>query len=328
MLMGNNQLPVDPYIQQLDQHDIDQFAEAVNQWNLDFRQLERGRIECGLTQIIKPDFNFIRIKLNRIVDQQGGSAPDSHSFLSITDPSGWVEWCGQQVQENSLIYHGPNCNFETLTNQAWCAYITTVSDTRLQQVAASLGYPEAPGLLNDSVPIKPADGSRVLSLRQLQNLYLNSIDDRALSTISLARYQQSLEQLVCEEIIRIIMDGQSSYTNTSFQGRALALKEAIGYIRDNAREAVSVADIAQVSGVSSRTLDRAFKEGLGVSPKHCIKAIRLEGVRKELKRGDENNSVTDIANEWGFWHMGDFARDYHREYGELPSTTFRSERIL
>lgn len=232
------------------------------------------------------------------------------------------------MQENSLIYHGPNCNFETLTNQAWCAYITTISDTRLQQVAASLGYPEALGLLNDSVPIKPADGSRVLNLRQLQNLYLNSIGDCALGTISLARYQQLLEQLVCEEIILIIMDGQPSHINTSFQGRTLALINSIGYIRGNARGAISVANVAQVSGVSSRTLDRAFKEGLGVSPKHYIKAIRLESVRKELKRGDDNHSVTDIANEWGFWHMGDFARDYYREYGELPSTTFHSHRIL
>ncbi len=326
--MVNERQPVDSHTQQLDQHDIDQFAETVSQWDLDFRQLERGQIDCGLTQIIKPDFNFIRMKLNRIVDQQGGSAPGSHTFLSITDPSGWVEWCDQQVQENSLIYHGPNCNFETLTNQAWCAYITTISDTRLQQVAASLGYPEALGLLNDSVPIKPADGSRVLNLRQLQNLYLNSIGDCALGTISLARYQQLLEQLVCEEIILIIMDGQPSHINTSFQGRTLALINSIGYIRGNARGAISVANVAQVSGVSSRTLDRAFKEGLGVSPKHYIKAIRLESVRKELKRGDDNHSVTDIANEWGFWHMGDFARDYYREYGELPSTTFHSHRIL
>lgn len=89
--MVNERQPVDSHTQQLDQHDIDQFAETVSQWDLDFRQLERGQIDCGLTQIIKPDFNFIRMKLNRIVDQQGGSAPGSHTFLSITDPSGWVE---------------------------------------------------------------------------------------------------------------------------------------------------------------------------------------------------------------------------------------------
>ena len=32
-------------------------------------------------------------------------------------------------------------------------------------------------------------------------------------------------------------------------------------------------------------------------------------------------SVTDIANNWGFWHLGDFARNYRREFDELPSET-------
>jgi len=30
-----------------------------------------------------------------------------------------------------------------------------------------------------------------------------------------------------------------------------------------------------------------------------------------------------VANAWGFWHMGQFARDYRRLFGELPSDTLR-----
>ena len=328
MSARNDRLLEIPCIQQLDHRDIDQFTEVVNQWDLHFRQIERGQIDCGLVQIVSPDFNFIRMKLNRVVDQQGGSAPGSHTFLSITDPSGWVEWCGQKVLENSVIYHGPDCNFETLTNQNWCAYITSISEARLQQVAVELGYPEVFTLLTDSVPITPADGSRVQSLRQLQQLYLDTIGDCALSSTPLTRYRQSLEQRVCEEIILIIMDAQLSQASTSFRARSVALNNAIGYIRGNARDAVSVADVAQASGVSSRTLDRAFKEGLGLSPKHYIKEFRLEGVHKELTGGDESVSVTDIANEWGFWHMGDFAGDYHDKYDELPSESFHRRRVI
>jgi AraC family ethanolamine operon transcriptional activator len=328
MSASNDKLPANPYIQQLGHGDIDQFSEVVNQWDLYFRQIERGKIDCGLVQIVKPDFNFIRMKFNRVVDQQGGSAPGFHTFLSITDPSGWVEWCGQKVLENSVIYHGPNCNFETLTNQNWCAFITSISETRLQQVAAGLGYPEVLALLKDSVPITPADGSRVQSLRQLQQLYLDTLGDCALSSSSLTRYQQLLEQLVCEEIVLIVMDRQLNQVSTSFRARSEAMNNAIGYIRGNARDAVSVADVAQESGVSRRTLDRAFKEGLGLSPKHYIREIRLEGVHKELMGDDDKFSITDIANEWGFWHMGDFARDYHQKYDELPSETFRRKRFI
>jgi AraC family transcriptional regulator, ethanolamine operon transcriptional activator len=32
-------------------------------------------------------------------------------------------------------------------------------------------------------------------------------------------------------------------------------------------------------------------------------------------------TIGDIANTWGFWHMGQFAADYRRQFGELPSET-------
>jgi len=33
--------------------------------------------------------------------------------------------------------------------------------------------------------------------------------------------------------------------------------------------------------------------------------------------------IADLANEWGFWHMGQFAKDYQRQFGELPRDTLR-----
>ena len=38
-------------------------------------------------------------------------------------------------------------------------------------------------------------------------------------------------------------------------------------------------------------------------------------------RKSSTYSVADAANEWGFWHMGQFAKDYRRMFGELPSET-------
>ena len=36
---------------------------------------------------------------------------------------------------------------------------------------------------------------------------------------------------------------------------------------------------------SARTLDRAFKESIGLSPRACIKTVRLNGVHKGLRKG-------------------------------------------
>jgi AraC family ethanolamine operon transcriptional activator len=47
----------------------------------------------------------------------------------------------------------------------------------------------------------------------------------------------------------------------------------------------------------------------------------LAGIREELRRSGPPVKVHHVANRWGFWHMGQFARDYQRQFGELPSET-------
>ena len=84
----------------------------------------------------------------------------------------------------------------------------------------------------------------------------------------------------------------------------------------------SVKDLAQVAGCSPRTLRRVFNKRFGVGPKSYVLARRMTGARRELRDADpENTIIADIANRWGFWHMGQFAADYRLFFGELPSTT-------
>ncbi len=88
---------------------------------------------------------------------------------------------------------------------------------------------------------------------------------------------------------------------------------------------MTVQRLCRHTGVSKRTLEYAFDEQLGVTPKHFINFIRLNAVRKQLRSGTVEK-VVDAANAWGFWHMGQFAADYRKLFGELPSSTL-SQRL-
>jgi AraC family ethanolamine operon transcriptional activator len=101
----------------------------------------------------------------------------------------------------------------------------------------------------------------------------------------------------------------------------LGLKRALSFIEQNAKKPLAVPDVCRAAGVSWRTLDYAFREEFGVTPKAYLKSIRLNGVRRELRRAAQPVVISDVANRWGFWHMGQFAADYRKLFGELPSET-------
>ena len=70
----------------------------------------------------------------------------------------------------------------------------------------------------------------------------------------------------------------------------------------------------------------AFAEAFGVSPKSYLQSWWLNAVRRELLHGRAGTVIADIANHQGFWHMGQFAADYRRMFGELPLATLKRER--
>ena len=98
------------------------------------------------------------------------------------------------------------------------------------------------------------------------------------------------------------------------------------FIEEQADCAPTIKDICRASGASYRTLNYAFLDRFGVAPKQYLQAVRLDGVRKDLRRDEPDVTVSNIANNWGFWHMGQFAADYKRQFGELPSETLRRDR--
>lgn len=102
------------------------------------------------------------------------------------------------------------------------------------------------------------------------------------------------------------------------------LRRAMAYIDEHAAGDVSLADVAAACHVSVRALQLAFRRHLGTTPSAYLRRMRLEGVRRELRERDaEETTVTEVAARWGFAHPGRFAASYRDAFAELPSRTLR-----
>lgn len=100
------------------------------------------------------------------------------------------------------------------------------------------------------------------------------------------------------------------------------VKRAREFIDAHLGEALSIATLAQVAGVSPRTLQNGFNRFLDQSPAEYIREKRIEAVHRALK-ADPGRSVTDVLLEHGVHSFGHFAKAYARRYGHAPSATAR-----
>lgn len=101
------------------------------------------------------------------------------------------------------------------------------------------------------------------------------------------------------------------------------VRAAREYMRAHADEALTLEQIAHAVGVGPRSLQAAFRDIAGKSPRVQLNEIRLENARARLMSPEPGTTVTNAALDCGFAHLGRFASAYRFRYGESPSDTLR-----
>jgi len=106
------------------------------------------------------------------------------------------------------------------------------------------------------------------------------------------------------------------------------IRKAVNYIHDNIKEVVTVADLAEFSKVSLRTLQRNFQKHMDVSPTKFIRDAKLNAIHEELKstRYVEAGSIKRILLDYNVYDFGRFAQYYRSKFGTTPQQTISSAR--
>ncbi|AXI43520.1 helix-turn-helix transcriptional regulator [Sulfitobacter sp. SK011] len=109
-------------------------------------------------------------------------------------------------------------------------------------------------------------------------------------------------------------------------GAVSRVKAALDFMHANADEALTVESIARAVGVGPRQLQATFRSELCKSPREMLSEIRLENAHALLLVPDAGTTVTDVAFDSGFAHLGRFAAAYRQRYGETPFQTLLRAR--
>lgn len=100
---------------------------------------------------------------------------------------------------------------------------------------------------------------------------------------------------------------------------SLRLEECI---RARLSQETTLSELAVDVGVSVRSLHSLCQRDYGQSPMELLRNFRLEAARARFLQSNYL-SVTEVALECGFSHVGRFASYYRQRFGELPRITAR-----
>jgi AraC-like DNA-binding protein len=103
------------------------------------------------------------------------------------------------------------------------------------------------------------------------------------------------------------------------------VRRALDAMHGNVGHQWRISELAEVAGVSARTLQRQFLSFLGKSPQAALHDIGFDRARRDLLQGALGEKVMDVAARCGFPHFGRFSVGYRRRYGESPSQTLKRQ---
>jgi AraC-like DNA-binding protein len=303
-------------------HGLDEAAEQLAPiMRARYVQLERGRV-CMRGAIARLDRVSVArfcADRNRIVhvDTEPGRLM---LFVPMrgTARLGTAEICPQHV---------------VLVSRA--AQIVAFSDRRFVPLSISANADEVRQLADDlKISIGRLDAAPAVSVLKISATQVLILDQLVQTVIEAGALQTSRPAARMAGLDAAIMNWCAVLLGTeriqphvleAAAARKRAALRAREFIDAHVDQPLCLARLCHASYASARALEYGFREMFGLSPMAYVRCARLAGVRHDLycaRRGE--HSVTQLAMKWGFWHLGQFSKDYCTQFGELPSATLQA----
>jgi AraC family transcriptional regulator, ethanolamine operon transcriptional activator len=297
--------------------DIDEFLETIRGYRVRLLQIDKGPLVAEAVQTQLAETLFTATQYTRSV-VHSGDPPSGKLTFAVGTSRVPALWQGRHFGPRDLVMVLPGNEIEIVSRPGYSIAAASFPLELVKETADTLGWtPAANGSKSLLVGL---DQNKADVLRGTLGAVINEavarpFDEQA-TTWAFSKQEDLLRILLaCVRVppTQPVRNGE----------RARVLKAALTAINDRPEDIFTVGDLCRIAKASERTLHYAFTERFGLAPAHYMKARRLNGARNDLCRGDEClMKIADVANKWGFWHLGQFAKDYQNWFGELPSDTY------
>ena len=310
----------------LHQHinDFDEFCSNARHWDMEYHQLEAGQFSSELLMFGSASTLFSKARLYRGMIQQGTPPQGLITIGLLTNPKIKMRWRNIDISGDMLFIFPPGGELHGITRSDFDVFVISLSEKKLNQLCAAFELPEFKVLQNKNEVFR-CHSAKLAALRK----YLLSIEQALVTDTGAIRslhYLEQIEQEIATSIIDLISGSYQPINRKPLRKRDNALKLAESYILESGGAVVTISELCIVAHASQRTLEYAFRERYGCTPKNYTLIYRLNNAHKQLRHAESGKTrISDIAQQHGFWHMGQFCADYKKLFAMLPSATLKSK---
>lgn len=309
--------PAQPAIANVIVSDIDELTGRMSGWDNDWRQLETGRPQNRIEIIAGQHTVIQQVRLSHSIHQQG-KTPSQLVTFGFPSSQSRMSWDGREFPGPAMYDLNGASGYDAVSGREFFGVTLSISKVNISRIAEQLKLP-ATQLIGSNLPHLLAGENYALGeFRQ----YLYGLCNDLSNAKAPKEHHYSTVELDEELPVRLLTalaETRLESHDQPLKTRQKGLRLAIDFIEANCQDNPGIPDICAATGLSWRSLDRAFKECLGIGPKRYLLNLRLTQARRQLKIAPPNTKVAEIANDWGFWHMGHFAREYRKMFCELPA---------
>lgn len=299
--------------------DVDHLAELFTAWDGRFDQITGGRFEAVLQVVHVGALRTLVVQANQRVRIRGHDADGWFMLHPVTAGSASSLWQGRQLAIGQVVLNGPENEVDHTSQRLTTQRSISFRPAELEDAVRALFNTDVAGLPRQWAALTPPPAG----LTRLTRL-LSRVEEVGVSTPALLRLPEGrqLEQECVRAVARLLTAEDTVRPDLSPPTRHRLVLAAEEVMRAHFADPVGAVDLCRRLRVSDRTLRLAFRERFGLGPMGYYKRLRLNAARDALK-ADPQVAVATAAVAFGFHHLGNFAADYRRLFGERPSNTRR-----
>jgi AraC family ethanolamine operon transcriptional activator len=292
-------------------------------WELQFDQLERGRFSSEIDYVGTDETQFFHKRYHRALCVHGAVPAGMATFLLPAHRPKAASFCGDAITPGTLcaFIPGDQGAIRTAAGYDYITFCFAIErlDRALRMLCKTTLSEVLPHTSQISAPVESV--ARLQGAAQVVFFPVAGPDE----VPEPAAADRALEERVLAALCAALTAGNPPRPGPlAARNRWRCVRAVRDYAQSHLSEGLDLETLCRISDVSARSLTTAFREVTGLSPLQFIKARRLAAARTALASAHRTGmSVKSIALRLGFWHLGNFARDYKAQFGENPSATMQ-----